>query len=53
VAADVVRIRADVPLPEHYDALPRQPRDPEALVELGERWNLDNSLNRVLNALAT
>ena len=53
VAADVVRIRADVPLPEHYDALPRQPRDPEALVELGERWNLDNSLNRVLNALVT
>lgn len=53
VAPDVVRVRADVPLPEHDDALPRQPRDPEALVELGERWNLDNSLNRVLNALAT
>jgi hypothetical protein len=48
----VVRVRADVPLPEYDDTLPRQPRDPESLVELGERWNLDNSLNRVLNALA-
>lgn len=52
VAPDVVRVRADVPLPEYDDGLPRQPRDPESLVELGERWNLDNSLNRVLNALA-
>jgi 5'-3' exonuclease len=53
VAPDVVRVRADVPLPEYDDTLPRRPRDPEALVELGERWNLDNSLNRVLNALVT
>jgi 5'-3' exonuclease len=52
VAPDVVRVRTDVPLPEYDDALPRHPRDPESLVELGERWNLDNSLNRVLNALA-
>jgi 5'-3' exonuclease len=52
VAPAVVRVRADVPLPEYDDTLPRQPRDPESLVELGERWNLDNSLNRVLNALA-
>ena len=51
VAPDVVRVRSDVPLPEYDDALPRSPRDPEALVTLGERWNLDNSLNRVLNAL--
>ena len=51
-APDVVRVRTDVPLPEYDDALPRHPRDPESLVELGERWNLDNSLNRVLNALA-
>ncbi|HSJ61923.1 MAG TPA: 5'-3' exonuclease [Jiangellaceae bacterium] len=51
-APDVVRVRTDVPLPEYDDALPRHPRDPESLVELGEHWNLDNSLNRVLNALA-
>lgn len=53
VAPDVVRVRADVPLPEYDHTLPRQPREPEALVELGDRWNLDNSLNRVLNALVT
>ena len=52
VAPDVVRVRADVTLPELDDALPREPRDPESLVDLAERWNLDDSLNRVLNALA-
>ncbi|HEX6329394.1 MAG TPA: 5'-3' exonuclease [Jiangellaceae bacterium] len=52
VAPHVARVRSDVPLPELTDALPRRPRDPEALVVLSERWNLDNSLNRVLNALA-
>ena len=52
VAPDVVRVRADVPLPELDDVLPREPRDPETLVDLAERWNLDDSLNRVLNALA-
>ncbi len=52
VAPDVVRVRADVPLPEFDDALPRKPRDPEALVDLSERWNLDDALNRVLIALA-
>ncbi|MBN1771788.1 MAG: flap endonuclease, partial [Deltaproteobacteria bacterium] len=52
VAPDVVRVRTDVPLLEFDDALPRNPRDPEALVVLSERWNLDDPLNRVLNALA-
>ncbi|HEX6233108.1 MAG TPA: 5'-3' exonuclease [Jiangellaceae bacterium] len=52
VAPDVVRVRTDVPLPELDDALPREPRDPEALVALAERWDLDSPLNRVLNALA-
>ncbi len=52
VAPDVVRVRTDVPLPAYDDTLPREPRDPEALVDLAERWNLDNPLNRVLNALA-
>lgn len=51
VAPDVVRVRADVPLPDLDDALPREPRDPEALVDLAERWNLDDALNRVLIAL--
>jgi 5'-3' exonuclease len=50
-APGVVAVRTDVPLPSYDDALPGQPRDPEALVELGSRWNLDGSLNRVLTAL--
>jgi 5'-3' exonuclease len=52
VAPDVVRVRSDVPLPVYDDALPSEPSDPEALVALGERWNLDDSLNRLLNAPA-
>ncbi len=53
VAPSVVAIRTDVAVPEIDATLPSEPRDPEALVGLGERWNLDSSLNRVLNALAT
>jgi 5'-3' exonuclease len=53
VAPSVVAVRTDVAVPEIDATLPSEPRDPEALVDLGERWNLDSSLNRVLNALAT
>jgi 5'-3' exonuclease len=53
VAPLVVAVRTDVPVPEIAARLPSEPRDPEALIELGERWNLDSSLNRVLNALAS
>jgi hypothetical protein len=53
VAPLVVAVRTDVPLPEIAGKLPSEPRDPEALIELGERWNLDSSLNRVLNAMTT
>lgn len=52
VAPDVVQVRTDVPLPDYDDKLPRSPKDSEALVDLGERWNLDSPLNRVLAALA-
>ena len=52
VAPLVVAVRTDVPVPEIDTKLPSEPHDPEALVELGERWNLDSSLNRVLTALA-
>ncbi len=53
VAPEVVRVAADVPLPRGLDlALPRQPRDPEAFLELADRWNLDSPANRVLHALA-
>ena len=53
VAPLVVAVRTDVPVPEIDTKLPSEPRDPEALVELGERWNLDSSLNRVLTAVAS
>ena len=51
-APRVVAVRTDVPIADIDATLPSEPRDAEALVELGERWNLDSSLNRVLNALA-
>jgi 5'-3' exonuclease len=50
IAPIVVAVRTDVPLPDYDDTLPSEPRDPASLVELGDRWNLDASLNRVLSA---
>jgi 5'-3' exonuclease len=47
----VVRVARDVPIPEHEDRLPAQPREPERLVELSDRWALDSSLNRLLGAI--
>jgi 5'-3' exonuclease len=47
----VARVRTDVPLPSYDDALPAEPADPAALVDLGRRWGLDASLNRVLAAV--
>ena len=51
-ARPVVAVRTDADVPAHDDTLPREPRDPEALVALSERWNLDGPLNRLLGALA-
>lgn len=51
VAPKVVRVAGDVPLPEVDVALPREPRDPVALDELAERWNLGGSLQRLLATL--
>jgi 5'-3' exonuclease len=52
-APAVVRVRTDAPLPDYDDTLPAAPADPEALIALGEKWALDSSLNRLLNALKT
>jgi len=52
VAPQVVQVARDVPIPDLDTRLPRAPREPEALVELADRWNLDSPLNRLLNALA-
>ena len=52
VAPAVVRVATDAPLPTYDDTRPAAPADPEALVELADRWNLDSPLNRLLTALA-
>lgn len=51
VAPTVVRVAGDVPLPEVDLALPGEPRDPAALDELAERWNLGGALRRLLTTL--
>ena len=52
VAPAVVRVRLDVPLPDYDDALPASVAKPQRLVELTERFGLDSSLNRVLQAIS-
>ncbi|RSN62265.1 MULTISPECIES: 5'-3' exonuclease [Actinomadura] len=54
-AETVVRVVTDIEAPELAaldDRLPAGARDPEALVELADRWNLSSPVNRLLNALA-
>ncbi len=59
VAPGVVRVATDAPVQlaprrgglDTLD-LPREPADPEALVDLTERWGLDSSVRRLLTALA-
>ena len=51
VAPAVTRVVRDLPLGELDDALPRSPRDPEALLALSDRWGLESPLERLLQAL--
>ncbi|MGK5630078.1 5'-3' exonuclease [Streptomyces sp. URMC 123] len=51
VAPAVVRVAADVPLPEFDPALPAGPRRPEELDALAARWGLGSSLQRLLSVL--
>ncbi|MGN6090559.1 MAG: 5'-3' exonuclease [Actinomycetales bacterium] len=51
-APGVVQVRRDVPLPDLQTAVPRTPRDPEAFLQLSERWGLRSSGERLLQALA-
>ncbi|GAA3958639.1 5'-3' exonuclease [Actinomadura viridis] len=54
-AEKVVRVVTDIDDPAVSgldDRLPERPRDPEALVELADRWGLSGPVNRLLNALA-
>ncbi|GAA2261577.1 5'-3' exonuclease [Streptomyces ruber] len=51
VAPGVVRVAADVPLPDVDTALPGEPRDPAGLERLAARWGLGGSLQRLLATL--
>ena len=54
-AETVVRVVTDIDDPalrDLDDRLPAEPRDPEAVVELADRWNLSGPVNRLLKALA-
>jgi len=53
VAPAVVHVVRDLPVPALDTRLPREPRDPDALVALSDRWNLDSPLNRVLASLGS
>jgi 5'-3' exonuclease len=53
VAAQVTRVRTDCPLPPFDDRLRADPADPEALIELVDRWGVESSVNRVLAAVRT
>jgi 5'-3' exonuclease len=52
VAPKVVRVADDVPVPDFDPAVPHSLRDPARVRELGERWGLGGSLQRLLSALA-
>ncbi len=51
-APGVVRVARDAPVPKHDDTLPAEPADPERLIALSDRYDLDSPLQRVLAALA-
>jgi 5'-3' exonuclease len=51
-ALPVCRVALDVKLPAFDPAMPRSPRDPDALLALAERWNLAGSARRLVDALA-
>ncbi|MDX3096835.1 5'-3' exonuclease [Streptomyces sp. ME19-03-3] len=51
VAPRVVRVASDVPMPEFTPRLPHEPRRPEELAALAERWGLGGSLQRLLSVL--
>ena len=52
VAPAVVRGRTDAPVDDVDDAIPATAADPAALVELADRYGIEPSINRVLNAIA-
>jgi 5'-3' exonuclease len=51
-ALPVCKVALDVKLPDFDPAMPRTPKDPDALLALAERWNLAGSARRLVDALA-
>jgi 5'-3' exonuclease len=51
-ALPVCKVATDVKLPAFDPALPRAPKNPDALLALAERWNLAGSARRLVDALA-
>jgi len=51
VAPKVVRVAADVPVPDIDHTLPAEPADPERLEALAAQWGLGGSLQRLLATL--
>jgi hypothetical protein len=47
----VVRLRQDVPVPDHNADLPAAPVDPVRATRLAERWGVTSSLGRLVEAL--
>jgi 5'-3' exonuclease len=50
-ARKVVLVSRDAPVGDYDAALPKQPRDPDALDALVERWGLESSVARVREAI--
>ncbi|WP_307831770.1 5'-3' exonuclease [Prauserella cavernicola] len=52
VAPTVVRVAPDAPVVlSRDDRIPAEPADPDRVAELAQRWNLGNSVKRLLDAL--
>ena len=50
-APAVVRVARDAPVSEHDDLLPQTPPDHQALIEFAQRWGVESSVTRVVQAL--
>jgi 5'-3' exonuclease len=49
----VVKVVTDISLPKIDARLPHEPKAPEHLVGLADRWNLEGPVNRLLSAMRT
>jgi 5'-3' exonuclease len=50
-AIEVVRVRHDVPIPTLASQIPSEPRDPQRLSDLAERWGLMSAVQRLTKRL--